>query len=201
MFRFYLLLISIVVGVLSLTARDNPLELPSCSPVMDGYERDIVEARLRDEALHPVEGLWRFPGEGSVMAVERIDVPRPAGETVDVYRMVAVSPADRAVRPGTLMGILVATARKNVYDCRLYTSATDDGKQLRVPKKFLIILAEDGVRLSFRPYGKKIKFRWWRLFPYMFSRFVTVVDEQPEGLDGCVRVFPEPMPPLQPRYL
>ena len=188
-------------GVTAASARSLAPDLPASSEILDGYELPEVEQRLAETALHTVEGLWRFPGEGSVMAVERIGDATPAGGTADIYRMVAVLPVDRAVRPGTVMGMLVATARKDVYDCRLYTSASDDGRVLLSPKKLLIELTYDGTRMSFRPYGKKIRFRWWKMFPYMFSRLISVVETVPDGLDGCVRVFPEPFPPVNPRYL
>ncbi|MDE6326013.1 MAG: hypothetical protein K2M02_07560, partial [Duncaniella sp.] len=102
--------------------------------------------------------------------------------------------------PGTVMGILAATAKKDVYDCRLYTSSTDDGRLLTSPKKFLLQLADDN-RIVLKPYGKKLKIRWWKLFPYMFRRVFTQDGTTPADLDGCVRVFPEPLPPIEPRYL
>ncbi len=170
-------------------------ELPPRSEVAGGYTADSVECRLASLPLHDVEGLWRFPGEGSTVAVERI----PAGAAT-AYRMVMVEPADRAVRPGTVTGILTATSKKGVYECSLYTSA-ESGGVLTSPKQFILTVGADGVRFSLRPRGKKLGFRWWRLLPYMFRYTIYREGYDPDDLGGCVRVFPEPSPPLQPRCL
>lgn len=195
-----LLAISLLASAGLISAKTATLDIPRHSEVLPGYTPEVVEKRLAASPLHTIEGLWRFPGEGSIFAIERPDTRRPLGEQQDIYLMVAVAPVDRAVRPGTVMGILAATAKKDVYDCRLYTSSTDDGRLLTSPKKFLLQLADNN-RIVFKPYGKKLKVRWWRMFPYMFRRIFTQEGSVPDDLDGCVRVFPEPLPPIEPRYL
>ncbi len=196
----FLLAISLLASAGLISAKTASIDIPRYSEVLPGYTPEVVEERLAASPLHAVEGLWRFPGEGSILAIERPATRRPLGERQDIYLMVAVAPVDRAVRPGTVMGVLAATAKKDVYDCRLYTSSTDDGRLLTSPKKFLLQLADDN-RIVFKPYGKKLKIRWWKLFPYMFRRVFTQEGTIPDDLDGCVRVFPEPLPPIEPRYL
>lgn len=169
-------------------------DIPARSEVLDGYREDSIRARLATEPLHAVEGLWEVAGEGSLMAVTRTSTP-------GLYVMAAVRAADPAVRPGTVMGYLTAGAKRGSYDTRIYSSADDSGRVLVKPGKYEATLADDGATLAIRPYGRKLRINWWRLLlPYMYRHLVTQVERNAD-LQGFRRVYPEPMPPLNPRYL
>lgn len=178
--------------------------VPGRSQVVSGYSKpDSVADRLAQMPLHAVEGLWRFASEGSLMAIER-NSDRAAGEyeaETTVYRMVIVRAADMALRPGTVMGYLTPTAKRGVYDARIYTSRLDNGTTLHAPKKFTVTLTDDDSRISISDYGSSLRFNWWQLLPYMYRYLFTRQEKNPGAIQGCLRVFPAPSIPSEPRYL
>lgn len=178
--------------------------LPAMSPVVDGYENvSAVTERLSQLPLHVIEGLWRFPSEGTLMAIERTvlksGIDDNAGATV--YRMVIVEAADMALRPGTVMGWLTPTAKRGVYDARIYSSLSPDGINLHSPKTYTLTLGDSDSRLSIASYGSSLRINWWRLLPYMYRSFISRREKSPGDIHGCVRIFPHPEVPSEPRYL
>lgn len=167
---------------------------------LDGYESpDSVRARLASMPLHDIEGLWEMTGEGSLMAIERD--PATDGASA-VYRMIVVRSASVSVREGTVMGYLTPTSQRGQYDARIYSSLSDDHTRLIRPTRNVITLGDEGSRITFRSYGRKLRFNWWRLLlPYMYRTLITPIERSRGDLDGCVRVYPTPSNPLNPRYL
>ena len=174
--------------------------IPDRSEHVDGYDDpDMVTQRMASLPLHDIEGVWEFAGEGSIMAIERVDDTHGAGT---LYRMVNVRSTDISMIEGTVMGYLTPTAKRGQYDARIYSSRTDDHTLLTRPSKNLIILSDEGSRITFKPYGRKFRFNWWRLLlPYMYRHLVTPMENNPGDIDGCVRVYPTPAVPLNPVYL
>lgn len=187
------------------------LSLPNCeakgklldgmsrrSAIISGYEGiDTVTRRMASMPLHEIEGIWRLTGEGgSVIAIERHN------DDESIYRMVVVASADISVQPGTVIGYLAPTARHREYDSRLFSARSDDYTMLTDPTRNLLMLDDTCNRLSFRPYGRKLRFNWWRLLlPYLYRTLVTPLESSAGASDGCVRLYPTPTPPLNPRYL
>lgn len=198
--RLYLSLILLIVSVIPLAARKSVLDhVPQTSELVSGYREDSVRTRMSAMPLHDIEGIWEFAGEGSVMAIER-DL-RSTGASA-LYRMVAVRSTDLAIRPGTVMGYLATSSRRGVYDARIYTAHTDEGTRLRKPEKFTVTIGDEGTRITVKPYGRILRFNWWRLvLPYMYRRLITPVERPAGDIEGCVRIYPLPAKPLNPRYL
>ena len=173
------------------------------SECIDGYaDPDSIVARMNGMPLHSIEGLWRFASEGTLMAIERFKVPdgKYSPET-SVYRMVIVRAADMALRPGTVMGYLTPTAKRGVYDARIYTSRLDNGTTLHSPKTFTLTLSDEESRLSISDYGSSLRFNWWKLLPYMYRHLFTRREKNPGAIHGCLKIFPAPAIPAEPRYL
>lgn len=182
-------------------ALDN---VPAMSVRLDGYDTMTeVTDRMGTIPLHSIEGVWRFAAEGTLMAIERDPAteysPDDAGTVT--YRMVIVSAADLSLRPGTVMGYLSPTSRRGVYDARIYTGRTDAATSLHSPKTFTLTLSDSDSRLSINRYGTTIRFNWWKLLPYMYGRLITRREKSPGAIDGCMRVYPAPAIPMEPRYL
>lgn len=169
---------------------------------LDGYNDPVtVEERMRSMPLHAIEGVWQLTGEGSVIAIEKMpqDVTT-AG--VPVYRMAVVRSSDISIQPGSVMGYVTPAAKKGQFDARIYTGRTDDHRMLTRPQKVMITLSDDGSRMVYHPYGFKLRFNWWRLLlPYMYRTLLTPMESTRGDADGCVRIFPQPSPPLNPVYL
>lgn len=172
------------------------LLLAAAAPESAQYDFGEVCARMAAAPLHRVEGVWQIPADGGLLAIERAE--RADAGTEYVMAVVAVS--NRLLHPGTIIGRITPTAKPEVFEATLFTAVDRRGRPSR-PKKFTLTLANDDSRLEIRHIRKGVRLNWWRLFPYMFRGVVTPVDETPRDLDGCVRVFPEPAVPANPRYL
>lgn len=193
--------IYLTIALLHLTATAKSVldHLPD-EPRLAGYESvATVTSRLAANPLHDIEGLWEMTGEGTLMAIERD--PATDGASA-LYRMIVVRSASLSLREGTVMGYLTPTSKRGHYDARIFSSLSDDRTRLTKPSRNVIMLGDDGSRISFKPYGRILRFNWWRLLlPYMYRTLITPIERHRGDLDGCVRVFPTPANPLNPRYL
>lgn len=166
---------------------------------LDGYESvKTVENRLSATPLHPIEGIWQYPADGGLVAVERCNASAAEGRE---YNMVVISVANRALRPGTVLGSLRATSQRDVYDGLFFTSTTADGLRLKAPKGVILTLDDDASRLSMRRIKKGIHLNLWRMLPYIFRFSVSRHDDTPRNLDGWIKIYPQPATPAEPRYL
>ena len=184
-----------------LTAHGGVLDNLPDEPRLSGYSSfEQVIQRMAEAPLHEIEGIWEMAGEGSLMAIERDSSTSGASA---LYRMIVIRSASLSVREGTVMGYLTPTSVRGSYEARIFTALTDDHTRLTKATRNVITLdSDDGSRISFRPYGRKLRFNWWRLLlPYMYRTLVTPLERERGNLDGCVRVYPTPSRPLNPRYL
>jgi len=182
-----------------LAARNVLDNLPDESRLPGYGSAEAVRERMASAPLHDIEGIWQMAGEGTLMAIERD--PSTDGASA-LYRMIVLRSAAISVREGTVMGYLTPTSQRGSYDARIYTGLSDDHTRLVSPSRNVITLADDGARISFKPYGRSLRFNWWRLLlPYMYRGLVTPIERRRGDLDGCVRVYPAPSNPLNPRYL
>lgn len=198
--RLILSLIAAITTSLAALATGE-IKLPSSSPApLGGFDRmEEVTARIAESGPHRIEGVWRFPDSGTTVAIERVNAAGalPGATT---YRMVVVRSANRSIRPGTLIGILAPSAKSEVFDARMYTSSLLAGR-LNSPKRFSITLSENNTHLVFKQVKSKYSFNFWRMLPYMFRYSVRSNANTGKAPQGCVKVFPEPEIPLEPRYL
>ncbi len=198
--RLFQLLLILAVSLPSMAGGRGVLDrLPTTSELLKGYRADSVTDRLAAMPLHDIEGLGEFTGQGTLMAIERDPLTHGAATR---YRMVAVRSSDLALRPGTVMGYLTPTSRRGRYDARIYTATTDEGTRLRKLARHTITLSDESSRIIIKPYGRLLRFNWWRLiFPYMYRSLITPIERREDDLDGCIRVYPPPAVPLNPVYL
>lgn len=187
-------------STLTLSAASD-VSLPRESPApYEGYT-DIrtVKARIAESGPHRIEGIWQFPGSGATVAIERTqDRSKLPGATT--YSIVVIRSENRTVKPGTLMGELVPTAKSNTFDAMIYTSAGRKAR-LTAPKHFTLTLGEQDSRLIFKPVKPKYSINLWRMLPYMFRYVVRKNENTGEAPAGCVKIFPTPAVPAEPRYL
>lgn len=196
------LLILILTAVSAMAARLVE-KLPPVAEVVPGYASlTQVKERMNQAPLHSVEGIWQFPSTGAIVAVER-DEARDKGGLAVRYRLVIVRSPQRTLRPGTVMGLLAPTSKKNVYAAEIYTGS-DGGSRLRSPRSFTLTLSDDA-RLSFvQNSGLKVYTNLFRMIPYLSRVSFRIYRQQhsPRDLDGCLRLFPMPASgPLNPVYL
>lgn len=174
--------------------------LPAESAVLEGYDIDSVKMRLKQSPLHAIEGIWQFVGDGATIVIEQFNPDMIAGTQNNFYRIVILKSPILSIPSGTVMGYLTATAKKDCFDARLYTSGGLKGA-LSKPHTFTVTLSDDN-RLSFREYNKEVKVNLWRWLPYVYRVGFSIKDTRPNDLDGCLRIFPHSTSqPINPRYL
>ena len=169
----------------------------------EGYGNiDSVRIRMSRMPLHEIEGIWQLTGDGgSIIAIERIPAVSMSG-AITVYRMAVIESSEISVLPGTVIGYISPSAKARQYDARIYTSRSDDYSVLTHPTRNLLTLSDDATHLYFRPTSMKLRFNWWRLLlPYLYRGLVSPSTTERRVEDGCVRLYPTPFPPLNPRYL
>ncbi len=177
-------------------------KLPPVSPRLEGYaDLNQVRRHLSELPLHVIEGIWQFPSDGAVVAIERYTPEGILADGAVRYRMIVLRSPVRSIHPGTVMGYVAATSKQGIYAAHVYTS-TDGGSRLIRPKDFTFTMTDDG-HLSFRVHSASFYTNVWRMIPYL-SRisFRVRSADKPKDLDGCIRIYPEPLSgPIEPRYL
>lgn len=175
-------------------------ELPTESQVLDGFSTiDSVKTRISQSPRHEIEGIWQFLDNGSIVAIERYDPNNILENTQYFYRIVIIKSNQLHIEPGTIMGYAIATTKPNCYDAHIYTSSLLDGI-LSSPHTFTLNLKDDF--LSFNRYKTEIKVNLWRWLPYIYRIGLSVNNTRPNGLDGCLRIYPQSAKkPHAPRYL
>lgn len=195
-----LLLLIWVCSVAATTAADKITSLlPARSERIEGYnDVDSLRRRLAALPLHFIEGIWSLPADGAEFAIERI----AAGATMSAvrYRIVVLRTPDRALRPGTVMGIMTPAA-DGEYDAAIYTSVDGDGR-LRAPRQFTLQLRDDNSAITIKRVKSRYSLELYRLLPYLLRRTIRSRNgDNGSATMTAVRQFPDPVMPLSPRYL
>ncbi len=162
--------------------------------------RDSVISRFAARPLAPLEGVWRFPSTGAVVAIE-MDHMSPVGNLQDRYTVTIIESGRRSVMPGTVMGHIVPAGAAGTFHASLCTDF-DGGSRLFRTRKFSLRLTDDS-HLAFKPLGWQVRMQLWRAIPYLTRFHVRgVTRDSDDTYDGCVRVYPRPGGiPLIPVYL
>lgn len=167
---------------------------------ISGYSsREEVKERMATLPLRDIEGLWQFPSNGTIIALERDD------EEGMRFKIVVVDSPFPTLEAGLVLGHAFPTTKRNVLDARLKEIGADGRPQEidRGKTRQFTLSLTDADAISFVPVKKKLSVNWWRLFPYMSKFRVGYTNDRPKGLDGAVRIWPRSAttPPQQPRYL
>lgn len=165
----------------------------------DGDDAGIPEFRnygcdsLISAAIHGgrdmAEGVWRFVPDGAVFAIVR-----EPGAFSGRFRVVVLDSPDMSIPPGTEVGSAARTAVPGKYDVRLHLRPAGSRRLMAGfsdPSTFIMEVDPSG-RLTLTGYrrGKRVKINRW--LPYFFRLRVEDVDTRPQGLDGAVRLAPDP---------
>lgn len=148
-------------------------------------DSDVAMAIMEDISCRnadPIEGIWRLRGENSVIGIKAVGIDR--------YEMVVIDCPMPEVTPGTVMGTLRNVAKDGTYDADISTRLSGKGGMGKKTADFVLTLRDDGRVFTMRHYFKGTAVRLWRLVPYLFRYSVKNVDNRPEDMDGCVKVWP-----------
>lgn len=179
---------------------DAVAKLPKLSGApLQGYDMASVKRAMDSRPLHHIEGIWLMTDPSAKIAIELEDASNGISSMdAPAYRIVLLSSPNRALRPGTVMGRIVPAAKEGVYQTELYTSAT--GSRLSSPAAFTAELDKTDNRIVMTRHRSTFSVNLWRTLPYMW-RYVIRKNRPAPTYHGCVRIYPEPVPPLQPIYL
>lgn len=174
-------------------------ELPTISETIKDFNIQNIKAEIKELDLHHIEGIWQFTATGTEVAICRLKNSKYGQlQQITSYNIILISAPNRALRPGTIIGIISATPQQGEYDARLYTQAL--GSTLTVPKRFTLTLDDNDNALTFRQHRSAFSFKPWRLLPY-FWRGVIQQNKELKSAAGCVRTYPIPTLPREPIYL
>ncbi len=169
-------------------------------PVKPVRTLEEVMADIRASGPEAIEGIWRLtdapPGPPTLIAIER------ESEAPGSYLITIVEAPDRSLVPGTLLGRASRSARRGVYDSWMYGSAPLPGVKVSTRRKFTLQLIDEGTRLEFKPHRSPVAVNLYMSLPYLFFRPSIRNERHGETTPrGAERIFPLPIPPLEPVYL
>lgn len=196
------LLCCLLLAVSTASFAGNDPDILSGHSRVDGYaDISIVKKRMSQSPLHRIEGIWQFPDDGAIIAIERPSASETSRDGAAHYRMVILRSPVRSVLPGTIMGTISPSAKKNHYSARVFTDS-DGGSRLLKPKNFTFVI-EDDSRLIFKSNGDlKWRIYPWRLFPYIYKLGVRVSKQSSSPIEGCIKIYPnDAIAPQEPFYL
>lgn len=177
-------------------AAKNPELPPEEMVVSELANVDSLVAVIDRGALDAIEGVWKFGGDGAVVAIVR----RPPTVRLSVdYVIVSIGGANRSLRPGTIVGTANRGGERGSYSASFYGSHSSRHK-LKGKKSFTLVLDNDGAYLRFVPRHGLLRFYLPSLLPGIAGRLVHpgYIDRP---ADGCHRLYPGPEMPVEPRYL
>ena len=157
--------------------------------VVGDYSLDAVEQRLRSMPLQPIEGLWYYNEERTMLLIERTDAD--ASDLKLTYRIVYVDSEDYDILPGTVVGYVEPSAEHDKYALWIYSEMS--ASALVHPLKCVATLASEADVLTFVKARWKLKFRanFARFLPSLFKgiSLLTEYDDAKAPL-GFRKIFP-----------
>lgn len=189
------------VWSLQLSAKDFPDGLPKVAETIQSINEAQIQDKLSCLDLHHIEGIWTLTESGSRIAIIRnnaiYSTPSRA-DNVDGYLMILLYSSNRAIKSGTILGRVKATAQSGEYVAKMYDSCI--GNKPCMPKKYIFRLDNTGDRLIFEKQKSAFGINLWRMVPYLW-RHTVYRNENKTPHHGCLRIYPAPSIPHQPVYL
>lgn len=164
--------------------------IPAKSRIINAdYSESAVKARCRTMALQPIEGLWYYSEEKTLLMIERADDSLD-GHNVK-YRMVYVDSDDYDLLPGTVIGYIERGASNSKYALWLFSER--DLSTLLKPVRCVATLSSDGESLTFVKPSVKLKFRMniTRFLPTLFKGLSVIAEKGSETMPlGFRKIYP-----------
>ncbi len=146
------------------------------------FVSDSIANMLNGRTLDPAEGIWQWPDDGAVMLICRT--------TASSFSISLLDSPRAEIRPGTIVGKLIASPKAGEYDCHLDPAALGSGK---ARSSDCHVYLTDSHHLTFSPYRRNDTFSLRRLIPYLL-RVGFLRSNRPSDIDGARRIYPEPTP-------
>lgn len=193
----YVIAVMAVLLVTIVSVAGSP-KLPGAPIRLSGYHNvDSVVSRLGTMPLDVIEGLWQFSADGARVVI--VKTTREMDVRAD-YAVVAVDGADRTLRPGTVVGLINRGGERGTYHASFYKEHNLSSPGLTGRREFTLNLASDRAFIRFVPRNPKFRIYLPSLLPGIAGRVIRK-GYQNRPSEGCMRIFPEPLKPIEPRYL
>lgn len=152
------------------------------------WDQDSISKMFSDRVVDNVEGVWRFPRGGAVLLICK--------SSVSSYDILILDSPRLDMKPGTKIGEMYETPKKNTYDGNLKLKSL--GKSIKLKSSDMVFkVTEDGY-LCLYPYKTGYSISFKRLFYRLLK--ISIIDngDKPDGLTGAKRVFPPVENPRDP---
>lgn len=152
------------------------------------WDEDSIAHIFSGRVVDDVEGVWRFPRGGAVLLICRSSMSSYDIRVIDSPRL--------DMRPGTKIGVMYETPKKNTYDGNLKLKPL--GKSIKLKSSDMVFKVNDDGYLCLYPYKTGYSISFKRLFYRFFKIPIIENDDKPEGLIGAKRIYPPVYNPRTP---
>lgn len=145
---------------------------------------DSIKAKIDQNRIDPIEGIWQMtPQAGSGL----FSVTAVPGRT-DEFDIILYESPDWRIPFGTVCGKAFTTSERGVYDCQM---ASKPGETRSFGAyTATMTLSDEGRRMVFKPYKKKISVNFRHWLPYFFRISIKEDNTRPDNLEGALRIYP-----------
>ena len=202
MSRIITLLLAVLTVALHVGAADLSKHMPSTSLVLTGYNNiDSVKHAIAERGPRDIEGIWKMTGTQTLVVIEPASHPTLSGTGFEALQIVIISSPRKSMRPGTILGYAVPTARPGYYDACIYT--TKVRAILQKHRRFTLHLYDDEQHLSMTPVKSRLNFSVRHTLRFLFRAGISIRNNNnDESFDGFIKQYPEPEgKPRHPVYL
>ncbi len=167
----------------------------------------LIRTICNEKGTSRIGGIWTATNDGATVGIvqsqawSRITGTAPPDKErnmAEQWVIVLLDSPDPILQPGTLMGWLSPSAKRNYYNAYIFTKR--EGNHLAKSRHFILHLIDDG-HMTMKAIRKGIEINPWRFLPYMIRGSIRYRDETPRDLDGFLKKWPTPHNPHTPRYL
>lgn len=190
-----------LAGVVNVNAVDTlDALMPKRSKILSGYcDLDSIRFYIDTRGAKGIEGIWQLSPDQTTVVIEPCTDSAIMNTGIKCLQIVVISSPRRSIRPGTVLGYMLPTARAGRYDARLYTDNVRS--LLQRHRRFTVNLTDDG-HLSMAPVKQNWKLSLRHTFNFLFRAYLSSQVNDDVSDDGFVKIYPTTgIKPLSPVYL
>ena len=204
MAKLIITLSAAIVVTLTTMAADLSKYIPSTAPMLECYDNlDSLKVELSHRPLTDIEGLWQMTQNNSIVIIEPATLPDLTIAGGDVWQIVLVSSPRKSLFPGTVLGYITPSARKDRFDAWMYTTGAYG--VLKHHSRLTLDLTDELHISLIKPKSKwraTVRHSFYFLFRASVSARTNGSDIDNTPIDGFIKLYPAANgKPLKPVYL
>lgn len=174
--------------------------IPSHSSVLSGYaDVDSVRRSIDERGASDIEGIWEIAGSQNMIVIEPCTDQKITHTGIKCLQIVLLSSPRRSIRPGTVLGYIIPSARAGYYDARLYTE--NIRSVLQRYRRFTMRLTDDG-HMSMSAVKPAWRLTLRHTFNFLVRAGISQQQVQDHLMEGFIKLYPTAgIKPLKPVYL